>query len=69
VRACPPAEPDHHEETRARPLYRDFATVEEIDAQYDIEVMALPRNHFDILDDLADPDGALARAVVRLAGV
>ena len=52
-----------------RPLYRDLATVEELDAQYDIEVMALPRNHFDILDDLADPDGALARAVVRLAGV
>jgi hypothetical protein len=52
-----------------RPLYRDLATVEELDAQYDIEVMALPRNHFDILDDLADPDRALARAVVRLAGV
>jgi hypothetical protein len=31
--------------------------------------MALPRNHFDILDDLADADGALARAVARLAGL
>jgi arylformamidase len=35
---------------------------------FDVEVMALPRNHFDILDDLADPDGPLARAVERLAG-
>jgi arylformamidase len=35
---------------------------------FDVEVMALPRNHFDILDDLADPDGPLARAVIRLAG-
>lgn len=34
----------------------------------DVEVTALPRNHFDILDDLADPDGPLARAVIRLAG-
>jgi arylformamidase len=34
----------------------------------DVEVVALPRNHFDILDDLADPEGPLARAVVRLVG-
>jgi arylformamidase len=36
---------------------------------FDVEVMALPRNHFDILDDLADADGPLARAVARLAHV
>ena len=34
---------------------------------FDVEVTALPRNHFDILDDLAAADGPLARAVVRLA--
>ena len=45
----------------------DFATA--LQAQgFDVEVTALPRNHFDILDDLADPDGPLARAVVALAG-
>lgn len=36
---------------------------------FDVEVMALPRNHFDILDDLADSEGQLARAVARLAGL
>jgi len=35
---------------------------------FDVDVVALPRNHFDILDDLADPDGPLARAVVGLVG-
>ena len=35
---------------------------------FDVEVTALPRNHFDILDDLADPNGPLARSVLRLAG-
>ena len=36
---------------------------------FEVEVTALPRNHFDILDDLADADGPLARAVARLAGL
>ena len=38
-------------------------------AGFPVEAMALPRNHFDVLDDLADADGPLARAVARLAGV
>jgi len=46
---------------------RDFGAA--LQAQgFDVEVTALPRNHFDILDDLADPEGPLARAVLRLAG-
>jgi arylformamidase len=46
---------------------RDFGVA--LQAQgFDVEVTELPRNHFDILDDLADPDGPLARAVLRLAG-
>jgi hypothetical protein len=38
------------------------------DRGFDVELLALPRNHVDVLDDLADPDGPLARAVMRLAG-
>ena len=46
---------------------QDYATALQ-DRGFDVELVALPRNHFDILDDLADADGPLARAVVRLAG-
>ena len=38
-------------------------------AGFPVEAVALPRNHFDVLDDLADAEGPLARAVVRLAGL
>ena len=33
-----------------------------------VEFRTLDRNHFDILDDLADPDGELARAVLGFLG-
>ncbi|MCZ2813816.1 alpha/beta hydrolase [Modestobacter sp. VKM Ac-2979] len=37
-------------------------------AGLDVEFRTLERNHFDILDDLADPDGELARAVLGFLG-
>jgi hypothetical protein len=33
-----------------------------------MELTELPRDHFDILDELADPAGQLARAVLGLLG-
>jgi len=37
------------------------------EAGLDVELMALPRHHFDILDDLADNQGPIFRAVDKLA--
>jgi arylformamidase len=36
---------------------------------YPVTALALPANHFDILDHLADGNGALARAACALLGV
>lgn len=37
-------------------------------AGLDVDLLALPRHHFDILDDLADAKGPIFEAVTRLAG-
>ena len=39
-----------------------------VDAGLPVEFRTLERNHFDILDDLADPDGELAKAVLGFLG-